>query len=121
MVAFSHSNHVYGLNRTKSGLEGRPSEKLHSSLPIPGMARDKAQGKWISRPPLSEHTQRRIKELRRQDVSIRKIATQIGVSKATVQKYLAYTTSASAGRRTARQLRGGIGESFLFTEDKRVL
>ena len=54
-----------------------------------GMARAKAQGKWISRPPLPEHTQRRIKELRRQNASIRKIAAQVGASKATVQKYLA--------------------------------
>ena len=54
-----------------------------------GMARAKAQGKSISRPPLPEHTQWLIKELRRQDVSIRKIAAQVGVSKATVQKYLA--------------------------------
>ncbi len=54
-----------------------------------GMVRAKAQGKSISRPPLPEHTQRLIKELGRQDISIRKIAAQVGVSKATVQKYLA--------------------------------
>jgi DNA invertase Pin-like site-specific DNA recombinase len=54
-----------------------------------GMARAKAQGKGISRPLLPEPIQQRIKELRRQNVSIRKIAAQVGVSKSTVQKYLA--------------------------------
>ena len=53
-----------------------------------GMARAKAQGKRISRPPLAKHAQQRIKELRQQNVSIRKIADQVGVSKSTVQKYL---------------------------------
>jgi DNA invertase Pin-like site-specific DNA recombinase len=53
-----------------------------------GMARAKAQGKRVSRPPLAHRTQQRIKELRQQNVSIRKIATQVGVSKSTVQKYL---------------------------------
>jgi len=53
-----------------------------------GMARAKAQGKRISRPPLAKRTQQRIKELRQQNVSIRKIAMQVGVSKSTVQKYL---------------------------------
>lgn len=55
-----------------------------------GMARAKAQGKRISRPPLAKRTQQRIKELRQQqNMSIRKIAAQVGVSKSTVQKYLA--------------------------------
>jgi DNA invertase Pin-like site-specific DNA recombinase len=54
-----------------------------------GMARAKAQGKNISRPSLPQPTQQRIKELRRQNVSIRKIAAQVGASKSTVQKYLA--------------------------------
>jgi DNA invertase Pin-like site-specific DNA recombinase len=53
-----------------------------------GMARAKAQGKRISRPPLAARTRQQIKPLRQQGVSIRKIAAQVGVSKATVQKYM---------------------------------
>lgn len=53
-----------------------------------GMERAKAQGKRISRPPLAPRTRQQIKKLRQQGVPIRKIAEQIGVSKATVQKYM---------------------------------
>jgi DNA invertase Pin-like site-specific DNA recombinase len=53
-----------------------------------GMARAKAQGKRISRPPLAARIRQQIKPLRQQGVSIRQIAAQLGVSKATVQKYM---------------------------------
>jgi DNA invertase Pin-like site-specific DNA recombinase len=53
-----------------------------------GMERAKAQGKRVSRPPLAAHTRQQIKNLRQQGVSIRQIAAQLGVSKATVQKYM---------------------------------
>jgi len=35
-MVFDHSNHFYGLNRPRSRLKRRPSEKLHSSLTTPG-------------------------------------------------------------------------------------
>jgi hypothetical protein len=38
-VAYDHSNHFDGLNKTRSGLKDRLSKKLHSSLPILKMAR----------------------------------------------------------------------------------
>ena len=53
-----------------------------------GMERAKAQGKRISRPPLAARIRQQIKPLRQQGVSIRQIAAQLGVSKATVQKYM---------------------------------
>lgn len=53
-----------------------------------GMERAKAQGKRVSRPPLAARTRQQIKNLRQQGVSIRKIAKHVGVSKATVQKYM---------------------------------
>ena len=53
-----------------------------------GMERAKAQGKRISRPPLAARIRQQIKPLRQQGVSIRQIAAQCGVSKATVQKYM---------------------------------
>ena len=53
-----------------------------------GMERAKAQGKRVSRPPLAARTRQQIKHLRQQGVSIRQIAAQVGVSKATVQKYM---------------------------------
>ena len=53
-----------------------------------GMERAKAQGKRVSRPPLAEQRRQQIKKLRQQGVSIRKIAKHVGVSKATVQKYM---------------------------------
>jgi DNA invertase Pin-like site-specific DNA recombinase len=53
-----------------------------------GMERAKAQGKRVSRPPLAARTQQQIKHLRQQGVSIRQIAAQVGMSKATVQKYM---------------------------------
>ena len=53
-----------------------------------GMERAKAQGKRISRPPLAARIRQQIKPLRQQGVSTRQIAAQLGVSKATVQKYM---------------------------------
>jgi DNA invertase Pin-like site-specific DNA recombinase len=53
-----------------------------------GMERAKAQGKCVSRPPLAARLRQQIKHLRQQGVSIRQIAAQVGVSKATVQKYM---------------------------------
>jgi DNA invertase Pin-like site-specific DNA recombinase len=53
-----------------------------------GMERAKAQGKRVSRPLLAVRTRQQIKNLRQQGVSIRQIAAQVGVSKATVQKYM---------------------------------
>ena len=53
-----------------------------------GMERAKAQGKRISRPPLAARIRQQIKPLRQHGVAFRKIAEQIGVSKATVQKYM---------------------------------
>jgi DNA invertase Pin-like site-specific DNA recombinase len=53
-----------------------------------GMERAKAQGKRVSRPPLAARTRQQIKKLHQQGVSIRKNAEHVGVSKATVQKYM---------------------------------
>ena len=53
-----------------------------------GMEQAKAQGKRISRLLLAPRTRQQIQKLRQQGVEIRKIAEQIGVSKATVQKYM---------------------------------
>jgi DNA invertase Pin-like site-specific DNA recombinase len=44
-----------------------------------GMARVRAQGKPVSRPPLPEATRRRIAELHGQGVSIKRIAEQLGI------------------------------------------
>ena len=53
-----------------------------------GMARAKAQGKRISRPPIPEATKRKIAELRKAGKSIRKIATELGVGIGTVHNYM---------------------------------
>ena len=52
-----------------------------------GMARAKAQGKRISRPPIPEATKRKITELRKAGKSIRIIATELGVGIGTVHNY----------------------------------
>lgn len=52
-----------------------------------GMARAKAQGKCISRPPLPIHQQREILELKKQGISMNKISKQLGIAYGTVYNY----------------------------------
>ena len=52
------------------------------------MARAKAEGKRISRPPIPEVTKCKISELRKAGKSIRKIATELGVGVGTVHNYV---------------------------------
>jgi DNA invertase Pin-like site-specific DNA recombinase len=52
-----------------------------------GMARAKAQGKRISRPPLPIHQQRRIFELQQQGLSMNRISKQLGIAYGTVYNY----------------------------------
>lgn len=55
-----------------------------------GIAKAKAEGRTGGRPKLlNDGTERRIRELREAGMSIRKIAADVGFSKATVQKVLA--------------------------------
>nr|WP_221392004.1 LuxR C-terminal-related transcriptional regulator [Dyadobacter sp. NIV53] len=51
------------------------------------MARAKAQGKRISRPPLPIHQQREILELKKQGISMNKISKQLGIAYGTVYNY----------------------------------
>ncbi|MHA6644608.1 recombinase family protein [Mesorhizobium sp. A623] len=54
-----------------------------------GIAKAKAEGRTGGRPRmLTDDTQTRIRELRKDGISIRKIAAEVGFSKATVQKVL---------------------------------
>ncbi|WP_026632643.1 recombinase family protein [Dyadobacter alkalitolerans] len=52
-----------------------------------GMARAKAQGKRISRPPLPIHQQRQIFELQQQGLSMNRISKQLGIAYGTVYNY----------------------------------
>ncbi len=61
---------------------------LISSRVKAGMARAKAQGKRISRPPLSENIQLKIKELFEQEKSINQIRKDIGISYGSVWNYV---------------------------------
>ena len=53
-----------------------------------GMARAKAQGKWISRPPITAAVQARITELYARGLPIHQISTQVGVSYGTAWNYI---------------------------------
>lgn len=53
-----------------------------------GMARAKAQGKNISRPSLSEQKKKEIRRLKKSNLSLREIATQVGVTHVTVANVL---------------------------------
>lgn len=52
------------------------------------MARAKAQGKRISRPPLPIHKQREIFGLQQQGLSMNKISKQLGIAYGTVYNYV---------------------------------
>ncbi len=52
-----------------------------------GMARAKAQGKHVARPPLPVALQNRILELRGQGLSISKISQQLGIAYGTIYNY----------------------------------
>ena len=53
-----------------------------------GMARAKAQGKRISRPPLPIQQQQEIFELQKQGLSMNKISKQLGIAYGTVYNYV---------------------------------
>lgn len=53
-----------------------------------GMARAKAQGKRISRPPLAVHLQEEIFELQEQGLSMNRISKQLGIAYGTVYNYI---------------------------------
>lgn len=53
-----------------------------------GMARAKAQGKHVARPPLSDNKKQKIHALRKEKISIRKIAKEVGVTHVTVLNVL---------------------------------
>jgi DNA invertase Pin-like site-specific DNA recombinase len=52
-----------------------------------GMQRAKAQGKRVSRPPLSNNTQKQIQKLYKDNVSIKKISQQLNISYGSAWKY----------------------------------
>jgi len=52
-----------------------------------GMARAKAQGKRISRPPLPIQQQQQIFELQRQGMSMNRISKELGIAYVTVYNY----------------------------------
>ncbi len=61
-----------------------------------GMARARAQGKRISRPPIPGTKQREIVRLHKMGRSLRQIEGEIGVSRATAAKYVnAYKNAAA--------------------------
>ena len=74
---------VFGLMASLAQFEGA----LIGARVRAGMARARAQGKRVSRPPLPEATRRRIAELHGQGVSIKKIATQLGIGYGTAWHY----------------------------------
>ena len=53
-----------------------------------GMARAKAQGKRIARPPLAKSIQQRIHKLYSDNVSIKKISQQLGISYGSAWNYV---------------------------------
>ncbi len=53
-----------------------------------GMTRAKAEGKRLSRPLTPEEIQERIRELRAEGMSLRRIGEEVGVSKSTVANYV---------------------------------
>jgi len=52
-----------------------------------GMARAKAQGKHIARPPIAKQMQEKIIELQREGVSMNKISKTLGIAYGTVYNY----------------------------------
>ena len=52
-----------------------------------GMARAKAQGKYIARPPIAKELQEKIIELQRDGVSMNKISKTLGIAYGTVYNY----------------------------------
>ena len=52
-----------------------------------GMARAKAQGKYIARPPIAQELQAKIIELQRQGVSMNKISKTLRIAYGTVYNY----------------------------------
>lgn len=64
--------------------------EIRKERQMEGIARARAEGRMGGRPKLvTDAIEARIKALRDEGVSIRKIATEVGFSKATVQKILA--------------------------------
>ena len=57
------------------------------------MARAKAEGRHVARPPLPLERQEKIRSLAGAGLSLREIAREVGVSKPTVIKYLRKATS----------------------------
>ena len=53
-----------------------------------GMARAKAQGKYIARPPIAIEQQKKIYKLKKQGLSMNKISKQLGIAYGTVYNYL---------------------------------
>ena len=53
-----------------------------------GMARAKSQGKHVARPPLSDVKKQKIRTLKKKELSVRKIAVEVGVSVGTVVNVL---------------------------------
>jgi DNA invertase Pin-like site-specific DNA recombinase len=63
--------------------------EIRKERQMEGIARAKAEGRMGGRPKLlNDEIEGRIRELREAGTSIRKIATEVGFSKATVQKVL---------------------------------
>ncbi len=61
-----------------------------------GMARAKAQGKRVSRPPLPEATRKKIAELHSQGVSIKRIAKELGIAYGTAWNYAKRSSGGSS-------------------------
>ena len=51
------------------------------------MARAKAQGKYIARPPIAKQMHEKIIELQREGVSMNKISKTVGIAYGTVYNY----------------------------------
>lgn len=51
------------------------------------MARAKAEGRPVGRPPISEEVQEQLRTLCEQDVSVNRIAKQLGIAYGTVWSY----------------------------------
>jgi DNA invertase Pin-like site-specific DNA recombinase len=65
-----------------------------------GLARARAEGKQIRRPPMDHETAETIRELRRRGLSIRKIAEATGIARSTVQDAVRKTPSENPGKST---------------------